>query len=624
VTTDQPKPRTSVRLDWTLAALSVWLIGGFYVDLWAHAHGRVDDTFFTPWHALLYLGAASFVVVLGAVAISGTPRGVPVRDVLPGPYRMSFLGGLLFGVAGVLDLAWHTVFGFEVNVEALLSPTHLLLATSGMLMLGGPLRSASARLADVGPGSRSWRLAGPFIIPLAMASAVLIAFTQYVNPIVDAWSSAEEAAAEPVAQIYAMAPDGSRQTRLSRLDQDARSARLSPDGTMIIYAAQGGDGEQGQIHAMGADGSGDRTLTTEGENFDPAWSPDGTQIAFSGTRGGEPDLFVMQADGTGIRQLTDDPASDWGPAWSPDGTAIAFNSNRSGTFDLYRIAPDGGDPAALTDGPADDYNPAWAPDGTRIAFTSNRSGDYGLWLVGTAGTDEPRQVATGEGNAYMPSWSPDGARLAFTSNRTGDFEVFVGAATGGEPQNLSRNPGTDDGWAGPAWSPDGSVILYPSQGSVPYWQNPFVRQGFGAAGILVASAVLAGIVTFARRRGPLPFGAFAVLVAVPASMATVLSDEYRFIPAAIAAGVLADLAARAWPPGRTRVGDALVSFLVPALFFAAYFVAVAVTTGIGWSIHLWLGAIAIAGVVGLFLDELARGPAPAHAERPSEDPPARA
>ena len=207
----------------------------------------------------------------------------------------------------------------------------------------------------------------------------------------------------------------------------------------------------------------------------------------------------------------------------------------------------------------------------------------------------------------MPSWSPDGARFAFTSSRTGDFEVFVVAAAGGEPENLSRNPGTDDGWAGPAWAPDGSVILYPSEGSTPYWRDPYIRQGFGAAGILVAAALLAGIATFARRRGRLPFGAFTILVAVPASMATVLSDEYRFIPAAIVAGLLADLAARAWPPGRTRVGDALVAFVVPALFFATYFVATAVTTGIGWSIHLWLGAIVIAGVIGLFIDELAHG-----------------
>ena len=91
-------------------------------------------------------------------------------------------------------------------------------------------------------------------------------------------------------------------------------------------------------------------------------------------------------------------------------------------------------------------------------------------------------------------------------------------------------------------------------------------------------------------------------------MATVLEDEYRFIPGVIAAGLVADVAARAWPAGRSRIGDALVAFVVPAVYFAFYFLTVALTSGIGWSVHLWLGAIVIAGVIGLFLDELAHVP----------------
>lgn len=83
-----------------------------------------------------------------------------------------------------------------------------------------------------------------------------------------------------------------------------------------------------------------------------------------------------------------------------------------------------------------------------------------------------------------------------------------------------------------------SAILYASEGSDTYWREPFVRQGFGAAGILIAAAILAGVASFARRRGRLLFGAFTLLVAVPAAMATVLSDEYRFIPGAIVAGLL--------------------------------------------------------------------------------------
>jgi hypothetical protein len=209
----------------------------------------------------------------------------------------------------------------------------------------------------------------------------------------------------------------------------------------------------------------------------------------------------------------------------------------------------------------------------------------------------------------MPSWSPDGASIAFTSNRTGDFEVFVVPSTGGEPRNISRNPGTDDGWISPAWAPNGSAILYPSEASRPFWTEPYILQGFGAAGLLVAAAVLAGVLTFARRHAPLPFGTYTVLVAVPLAMATVLGDQYRFIPGLIAAGLLADVAARVWPAGRSRLGDAALAFAVPAMVFALYFGTVAVTEGLGWSIHMWLGAIVTAGIIGLFFDELVHGPA---------------
>ncbi len=264
-----PASRTSLRIDWVLAGLSVWLIGGFYIDLWAHAHGRVDNTFFTPWHALVYTGAASFGVVLALVAIFGKPRGIPLREVLAPPYRIAFLGAVLFVVAGGLDLIWHTIFGFEVDVEALLSPTHLLLATSGLLMIGGPIRSAAARMAGDPGRTPSWRLAGPFVIPLAMALAIFGAFTQYAHPIVDVWSAAiPGSATNPPAQLYAMAPDGTGQRRLAVMDGDARGPRMAPDGRSIVYALLQGD--NGQIHLIAADGSGDRQLTTQGSNFRPA------------------------------------------------------------------------------------------------------------------------------------------------------------------------------------------------------------------------------------------------------------------------------------------------------------------------------------------------------------------
>ncbi len=612
---------TTLRMDWILTALSVWLIGGFYVDLWAHSHGQVDDTFFTPWHALLYAGAAAFGVVLGAAALTGRPRRIALRDTLAPPYRIAFLGFLLFGVAGLLDLGWHTMFGFEVDVESLLSPSHLLLATSGMLMVGAPIRAAGARLAAGVP--RTWRTVGPVVIPLAMAGAILGAFTQYVHPIVDTWAASEPTdEALPMAQLYAMAADGSSQRRLTVTAGQVRGARWSPDGERIVYtllpASDGGDADApAQLHVMAADGTDDHVLATDGPASDPAWSPDGDRIAFTSTVGDQDDLFVMRADGSDVRQLTDDAASDWAVSWTLDGSALLFNSDRDGgTYHIHRLDLATTEITQLTSGPSNDYEAAISPDGTRMAFTSDRrgTGKFDVWIAGIDG-GEPTRLTVGDkvGDSYMPSWSPDGSTIAFASNRAGDFEVFTMPAAGGDATNLSRNPGAEDGWSRPQFSPDGTTIIYPSANNPPFWRESYVRQGFGAAGIIVGAALLAGTFIYQRRRfGVLPFGAYAVVIGLPLAMATVLNDEYRLLPAIVAGGLIAEVLVRRWPSGRSRLGDAIVAFLVPALVFGLYFATIGLTEGLGWTVHLWLGAIVTAGIIGLFLDELARASGDRH------------
>src|SRR3954447_415650 len=524
--------RTTLRMDWILTALSVWLVGGFYIDIWAHAHGRVDDTFFTPWHALLYSGAASFGVVLGAAAIMGRPRSVPIRLTLAPPYRLAFLGAVLFAAAGVLDLAWHAVFGFEVSVEALLSPTHLLLATSGMLMVGAPIRAAGARLFTGVP--RSWRTAGPVAIPLAMAVAILVAFTQYANPIVDVWAEALPADRSPITpQLYAMASDGTGQRRLTVVPAQALGPRFSPDGTRIAYTYQpSADSDHSdqmtQIHVMNADGSDDHALATENAAFQAAWSPDGTKLVFSQNIDGVSDLFEMNADGTGSERLTDDPASDWAAVWAPDGSAILFNSDRGGTFHIHRLDLATKAITAVTAGESNDYEPAISPDGMRLAFTSDRRGTdhYDVWVAGIDGS-APTRFTTGAseevGDSYMATWSSDGSKLVFTSNRSRDFEVYVQPVAGGEAVNVSQSPGSSDGWARADWSPDGATIVYPSQDNAPSWQDDYVRSGFGAAGVVIGAALMAGAVVWLRRRfGSMPFGAYAVVIGAPIAMATVL------------------------------------------------------------------------------------------------------
>src|SRR5207244_3679949 len=102
----------------------------------------------------------------------------------------------------------------------------------------------------------------------------------------------------------------------------------------------------------------------------PAWSPDGTKMAFVSNLGGNHDISVMNADGTNPTQLTNDLAQDEAPAWSPDGTRIAFTSNRGGNDEAYVMGADGSGQTRLTQTPGGDAgSPAWSPDGTKIAYT---------------------------------------------------------------------------------------------------------------------------------------------------------------------------------------------------------------------------------------------------------------
>src|SRR2546422_4388887 len=105
----------STRFDWAMAILSTVLVGGFYLDLWAHQHGRTDNTFFTPWHAMLYGAEGSLFAFLAVTAARNVRRGAPWRSSLPAGYGISLIGAVLFAVGGVLDLLWHLAFGIEVS-----------------------------------------------------------------------------------------------------------------------------------------------------------------------------------------------------------------------------------------------------------------------------------------------------------------------------------------------------------------------------------------------------------------------------------------------------------------------------------------------------------------------------
>lgn len=166
--------------DKVFVILCAWFIAGVFVDGWAHNHLTQLETFFTPWHALLYSGMmalAGYLVL--TMFYNHHYRAVPWLEALPPGYGLSLWGTAIFFVGGVADMTWHIFFGIEKNIEALLSPTHLLLAFGATWIVGGPLRAAMHRKDE------GFKKLFPAILSLTYILTLITFFTQYANPIVN-------------------------------------------------------------------------------------------------------------------------------------------------------------------------------------------------------------------------------------------------------------------------------------------------------------------------------------------------------------------------------------------------------------------------------------------------------
>lgn len=177
-------PAGSIGFDWMMIALSALFLTGLWVDGWAHFHGQVDGSFFTPWHFLFYSSFALVALFLGANQFRNTGKGYAFRRALPKGYWLSLIGAVIFALGGVGDLIWHTLFGIEAGTEALMSPTHLMLAIGMALVFTGPVRSIWFRFRDRTQAARGWRELGPLIIGVTLVTTLLMFFSSYANPIV--------------------------------------------------------------------------------------------------------------------------------------------------------------------------------------------------------------------------------------------------------------------------------------------------------------------------------------------------------------------------------------------------------------------------------------------------------
>lgn len=166
------KPQLSRRDEVALAFFGTWMSVGLYLDGWAHIHNK-PESFFTPWHGILYSGFGAAVLYFMADARLREARGQP----RPLP-RLMVIGLGLFGLGAVGDFGWHSIFGIEVDLETLLSPTHLTLLVGGVLMIAGPFRSASARHDD---GRPSFTTFWPALVSIALATTTASFFLMYLS-----------------------------------------------------------------------------------------------------------------------------------------------------------------------------------------------------------------------------------------------------------------------------------------------------------------------------------------------------------------------------------------------------------------------------------------------------------
>jgi Tol biopolymer transport system component len=222
------------------------------------------------------------------------------------------------------------------------------------------------------------------------------------------------------------------------------------DGDYAIFGAEADGGRPRRLTKE----KGDPT-TSAGLFFQlqPAWSPDGTKIAFSSTRDGVAHIFVMNADGTGTRRLTNTNQRDAHPSWSVDGERIIFS--REGA--LFDVAAAGGQARRVGAGLGSAEDPSYSPDGKLIAFDYRRRGSKNrqIYVMNSDGTGM-RAVTRLAGTSMLPAWSPDGKTLAFQNNGSlGHYEIYTIGLDGKRPRQVTAAAYADA--LQPAFAPDGSI-----------------------------------------------------------------------------------------------------------------------------------------------------------------------
>jgi TolB protein len=315
-----------------------------------------------------------------------------------------------------------------------------------------------------------------FTLTLIIIAGLCVACQPIASPDAQAVTPTQESTLSPSATPHptaaatpAATPTAAPSATPVPEQNNAPSVNGNIENVIAFYSDRDGNPE---IYTMNADGSNVMRLTNDPAFDDsPAISPDGTQIVFLTARHDPSpsfpnlkyEIYVMDSDGSNPHRLTESDAAEDHPAWSPDGSKIIFDADYDGDgfYEIYTMNADGTDVTRLTANAANDQFADWSPDGTQIAFSSDRNSNWDIFVMEADGSNQ-RALTDSPDLELFPAWSPDGTLIAFNglAPRSRNTDIFVMNTDGSNAHQLTDSPRFDES---PAWSPDGSLIAFQTE-----------------------------------------------------------------------------------------------------------------------------------------------------------------